>query len=179
MMLKLTIQTDKAAYTVGESVPLKISLKNTGADTTTVAQFFMLPADDPAKNTLKITVQDSGGKAVTRMSHILTGRALYYPRLRFIHGGESYEDFIELAGTYKGEISGKNTERALWSLGENPAVTSASEYSPMTPGTFEVQVIYHVDDRHLINLDAEKRETVWRGELTSNRIQFSIEEKRG
>jgi hypothetical protein len=63
---------------------------------------------------------------------------------------------------------------ALWSLGENPEVTSANEYPPMTPGTFEVQVIYLVDDEHLVSLDEKERTTIWEGKLISNTIEFTI-----
>lgn len=173
-MLKLNIQSDKESYAIGESVWLKISLHNTGTKTIKIHEFFTLPADDPAKNNIKIKVQDSGGKTLARISHTMTGRAAYYPKIRSIYAGYSYLDSIQLAGTYKQKIKRKNTEMALWSLGENPEITSANEYPPMTPGTFELQVIYQVDDGHLLNLDEQERTSIWKGKLISNTIEFSI-----
>jgi hypothetical protein len=171
----LNIQSDKESYAVGESVRLRINLHNAGTETIKTPSFFILPADDPTKNNIQIKVQDSNGKTLERISHTMTGRALYYPEIELISPNDSYQNSIQIAGTYTQTRGRRNTEVALWSLGENPEVTHANEYPPMTQGMFKVQVIYQVNDEHLIRLDEEERITIWKGKLFSNTIKLSIE----
>ena len=172
--LELSIRTEKSSYAVGETVLLEISLRNTGSKTINVLKYFMLPADDPNKNNLEIQLYDDAGDRISRISHVMTGRALYYPELRSINPGEAYRDSIRLAGTFTQKHGRKKVKQALWSLGENPEITDASEYPLMARGAFKVQVIYHVGKKQLISLDEAKGSTVWQGQLISHTIEISI-----
>jgi hypothetical protein len=174
LMLRLNIQSDQEIYTIGTPVWLKISLHNSGAETIKIPDFFMLPADEPTKNNLGIKVQDSEGRMLARISHTMTGRALYYPKIRPIDAGGSYHYSIQLAGTYKQKLKEKNVKIALWSLGENPEITSVNEYPPIIPGLYKIHAIYQVDDAHLISLTGEERTSIWKGKLISNTISISF-----
>ncbi|MCZ7406260.1 MAG: hypothetical protein O8C67_15215 [Candidatus Methanoperedens sp.] len=172
--LELSIRTEKSRYTVGETVRLEISLRNAGSKTVKTPKYFMLPADDPNKNNLEIQVHDAAGNRLSRISHVMTGRALYYPDIFSINPGETYLDSFQLAGTFARKIGSKEIKKALWSLGENPEITSLNEYPIMTRGTFKVQVIYHVDKKHLISLGEAESSDVWTGQLISNIIEIFI-----
>jgi hypothetical protein len=173
-MLKLSIQTEKAAYATGEPIWLEISLFNAAASQVRVSKYFMLPADDPNKNNLEIQVYDTAGNRVSRISHTMTGRAIPYPEILGIGPGDTYKDSIRLAGTFLQKKGRKKVEVALWSLGENPQITDANEYPSMLPGTYTVQVSYRVNKKHLISLPETESLAVWQGQLTSNTLQISI-----
>ena len=172
--LELSIRTEKSRYTVGEIVVLEINLHNTGSKTVKIMKYFMLPADDPNKNNLEIQVRDAAGNRLPRISHVMTGRALHYPDIYSINPGETYLDSFQLAGTFARRNGNKKVKKALWSLGENPEITSVNEYPIMTQGTFKVQVIYHVDKKHLISMGETESSDVWKGQLISNIIEISI-----
>lgn len=172
--LELSIRTEKSRYTVGETVRLEISLSNTGSKKVRTPKYFMLPSDDPNKNNLEIQVHDDAGNRLSRISHVMTGRALYYPDIYSINPSETYLDSFQLAGTFAQRHGSKKVKKALWSLGENPEITSVNEYSIMTQGTFKVQVIYHVDKKHLISLAEAESSNIWKGQLISNIIEISI-----
>lgn len=172
--LELHIQTAKASYAVGEAVCLEISLHNIGSKTIKAPKYFMLPADDTDKNNMEIQVYDALGNRLSRISHVMTGRALHYPELYSINPGEIYRDSIQLAGTFIQGRGRKKIKLALWNLGENPEITSVNEYPVMIRGTFKVQVVYHVDKQHLISLGEAESSAVWKGKLISNNINISI-----
>jgi len=172
--LKLNIQLDQESFTVGQGILLSISLSNVGNTIVNVPEFFLLPSDDPAKNNLYIMVYDSSGQRIARISHTMTGRAIYYPYIQTIPPGESYNDIISLAGTFVRKIKRKKTVSALWCFGENPEILLANEYPPVQQGTFTVQVIYQVNEKNLVTLEQEKKKEVWQGTLHSNIVKFSI-----
>lgn len=173
--LEFRIAAGKDSFSVGEPVRLTLELRNTGASPVKLPKFFMLPADAPGKNTLEIHVRDQAGRRLTRISHVLTGRALYYPETVSIDAGAVYQQSLQIAGTFMQKQDRKKIERALWSLGEDPVVASANEYPPMSSGAFRVEAVYRVEDRHLLNLDKAERPTVLQGELISNTIDILIE----
>lgn len=152
---------------------LVIELRNGGNGPIRVSKFFLVPADDPYKNDLEIQVTDHAGKRRSRISHVLTGRLEFYPQILSLDPGETYRESLQLAGTFVRKKGRSEVEQALWSLGEDPEIY-ASEYPPITPGTFRVQVIYRVNEKHLISLNEAERATVWQGELGSNIIEISI-----
>ena len=154
---------------------MTLTLRNVGERPVGLAKFFMLLADDPGKNTLEILVIDPAGRRVTRISHVLTGRAVYYPQRVPPNAGARYQEAVQIAGTFAQKHGRKTIERALWNLGEDPAEASANEYPPMLAGTFNVAAVYHVDDRHLVSLDAAERPYVWRGELKSSTTEIVVE----
>jgi hypothetical protein len=170
--LELSIRTESSGYIVGETVRLEVSLRNTGSKTVKTPKYFMLPADDPDKNNLEIQVYDAAGNRLSRISHVMTGRALYYPDINSINPGETYVDSFQLAGTFT--QGSKTVKKVLWSLGENPEITFVNEYPIMTRGTFKVQVIYHVDKKHLMSLGEAESSDVWKGQLISNIIEIPI-----
>jgi hypothetical protein len=172
--LDLFIKTAKSTYEVGESVWLEINLHNKSKEPVKILKYFMLPADDPEKNDLEVRVYDPAGKRLSRISHVLTGRALYYPQVYSLAPGESYLDSIQLAGTFTQGAGRKKNKLALWSLGENPEINSLNEYPVMRHGTFKVQVIYQVDKEHLISLSQQERSAIWKGQLISNIIDISV-----
>jgi hypothetical protein len=172
--LELSIWTEKSSYAVGETVCLEISLRNTGSKTIKTPKYFILPADDPNKNNLEIQVHDAAGNRLTRISHVMTGRALYYPEIYSISPGKIYRDSFQLAGTFLQGHGRKKVKSALWSLGENPEITLASEYPVTSQGTFKVWVLYRVDEKNLASLSPADRSTVWKGELTSNTIEIVL-----
>jgi len=171
--LKLKIWTEERNYAVGESIILAMEVRNAGNRPIRLSEFFMAPADDPLKNNLEVHVTDDAGKHLSRVSGVLTGRLEFYPQIQSIDPGEAYRDSIQLAGTFVRKKGRKKVTQALWSLGENPELYM-SEYPPMTPGDFQVQVIYRVNEKHLISLNEAERTEVWRGELVSNTIELSI-----
>jgi len=172
--LELRIKTGKSSFAIGETIRLEIALRNTGSTVIKTPKYFMLPADDRNKNNLEIQVHDLAGKRLSRVSQVLTGRSLDSPEIVSINPGETYRDSVQLAGTFARKQGRKKVEQALWSLGENPEETFASEYPSMSQGTFEVKVSYRVDESHLINLDEGERSAVWKGQLISNTIELSI-----
>ena len=172
--LELTIGTEKSSYAVGEAVRLQIGLRNTGNKTIKVLKYFMLPADDPNKNNLEIHVYDAAGNRLSRVSHVMTGRALYYPQIQSINPGETYSDSIQLSGTFVQRQGRKKAKLALWNFGENPEITSASEYALVSQGTFKLEIIYHVSSANLISLSEAESSTVWNGQLISNTIEISV-----
>lgn len=171
--LELGIRPDKAGYVVGEAIFLDISLRNVGSQVVKVPTYFIVPADDPDKNNLEIRVYDANGNRLSRVSDVLTGRLLYHPQIYEIDPGQAYRDSVQVAGTFTQSQRRKKIGQPLWSLGEDPELT-ATEYPPVTPGTFKLQVAYHVTQRHLISLSEAERSTVWQGQLTSNIIEISI-----
>ena len=172
--LELKIKADKRDYLVGESVFLEMSLLNTGNDGIRIARFARVPSDDPIKNNFEVFVYDADGGRITRLSHVMTGRALYYPEILSIAPGETYRESIQLAGTFKRKNGGKKLKpQALWSLGEDPELY-VSEYRTMAAGAFRVEVIYRVTAQHLISLSEAERAAVWQGELQSNTVEFLI-----
>jgi hypothetical protein len=172
--LELSIRTEKPEYALGEAVWLDVGLRNTGRHTIHALKYFMLPADDPGKNTLEIHLHDAAGHRISRVSHVMTGRAINYPQIIAIDPGETYRESRQLAGTFPQQAGSTRERRALWSFGENPAITSASEYPAVTPGIFRVHVSYHVDTRHMVSLSEATRSTVWEGRLISNTIEIAI-----
>jgi hypothetical protein len=173
--LEFRIVASEQRFSVVEPIWLTLTLRNVGERPVGLAKFFMLPADDPGKNTLEIRVTDAAGQRVTRISHMLTGRALYHPQTVLLDAGARYQEAVQIAGTFAQKHGRKTIERALWNLGEDPAEASANEYPLVSAGTFNVTAVYHVDDRHLINLDAAERPAVWRGELKSNTTEIVVE----
>jgi hypothetical protein len=91
-----------------------------------------------------------------------------------VNPGDTYRNSIQLASTFVQRHGRKKVKQALWSVGENPEITSASEYPLVTQGTFKVQVIYHVDKKHLLSLGELESSTVWNGQLISNTTEISI-----
>lgn len=172
--LELHIQTEKAVYAVGEPVMLRISVHNRGTNRVKIPKYFMLPADDPDKNNLEIQVYESSGKRLSRISHVMTGRALYYPELYSIDPGETYQNSIQIAGRFAQGRDRKKVKLALWNLGENPEITSVNEYPPLTKGTFKIQAVYHVNEKHLSSLGEFEKSGIWKGQLISNNIEVSI-----
>jgi len=172
--LTLSLQAHKPTYGVGDAIRLDVRLQNDGPGTVTVAAFFRLPADDPAKNNLEIEIRDHGGNRLSRVSHTMTGRAVPYPVVRTIEPGAAYREVIQLAGTFSRERNGRTVTEALWNLGENPAITHLNEYPPMASGTFAVRLVYHVDETHLVSLPQAERGAVWKGRLTSNTTQIVV-----
>lgn len=172
--LELHIQTEGASFEVGEPVYLEISLRNTGKEPVKALKYFMLPADDANKNNLEIQVYDAAGNRLSRISHVLTGRALYYPEIYSISPGDAYRDLIQLAGTFIQRDGRKKIKKALWCLGENPEITSASEYPSVTPGNFKIRVIYHINNIHLVSLNELESSSIWKGQLISNTIEISM-----
>lgn len=173
--LELRIAAAKDSYAVGERVALTLELRNTGSSPLKVPKFFLLPADAPGKNTLEIRVHDAAGRRLTRISHMLTGRALYQPQLVSLDAGAVYAELLPIAGSYTRKQGRKKIERALWSLGEEPLAASANEYPEMAPGTYRVEAVYHVEAAHLISLDEAERRAVWQGELASNTLMVRLE----
>jgi hypothetical protein len=173
--LKLSIRTQKSTYAVGEAVYLEIGLRNTGTTPIKVLKYFRLPADDPSKNNLEIQVYDAGGNPLSRVSHVLTGRALYYPETRVIKPEESYGESIQLTGTFNRRSGDKTVSQAIWIFGENPEITSVNEYPLMTRGTFKVKIVYHVYAKQLANLGEAEGSTVWIGESISNTIEITVD----
>ena len=170
----LTIHTSQAHYKVGEDIDLEVTLSNTGIKPVSVLKFFMLPADDPTKNNLEIQVRDAAGNRLSRESHVLTGRALYYPDGHTLNPGETYTTSFRLAGTFARPKNGEKHQQALWSLGENPEVYS-SDYPAMTPGTFSVQAIYKVGEQQWEGFRKTSDASLWIGQLVSNTIVLSVE----
>lgn len=169
---ELRIQTEKTAYTAGECIVLQISLHNSGARPVKIPKYFMLPADDPNKNNLEIQVYEGSGKRLSRISHVMTGRALYYPELISLGPGETYQDSVQVAGRF---AQGRDRKKVtLWNLGENPEITSVNEYPPVTRGTFKIQAFYHVNETHLTSLRESEKSGIWKGKLISNTIEVSI-----
>ena len=173
--LALSIRTEKSSFAVGERVVVEVRLHNTGSTVITVLKYFMLPADNPDKNTLEVQVSDAGGKRLSRVSHMLTGRALYYPQTRSIDPGDTYGDPVPIAGTFTRTISGTEVTQAVWCLGEDPEAASFNEYPPMTPGKFTLRVAYRVTENHLVNLREPERAAIWTGQLISNSLEISVE----
>ncbi|HMH53881.1 MAG TPA: hypothetical protein VK548_26855 [Candidatus Acidoferrum sp.] len=172
--LELSIRTEKSSYAIGEPVFLEIGLRNTGSRPIKVLRYFVLPADDPNKNNVEIHIYDPAGNRVSRVSHVLTGRALYQPQTHSIGSGETYRDSLRVAGAFALRDSGTERTQALWSLGEDPEITAASEYPRVTRGRFTARVVYRVDDNHLMGLTEAESRTVWKGQLTSNTIEISM-----
>jgi hypothetical protein len=170
----LSIRTGKSSYAVGEAVWLEIGLHNTGTTTVKVLKYFRLPADDPNKNNLEIQLFDAAGNRLSRVSNVLTGRALYHPEIRPINPDETYSESLQLAGTFNRRSGRKAVKQALWVFGENPEITSVNKYPLMTPGTFKVKVIYHVYAKQLASLGETESSTIWMGELISNTIEISV-----
>lgn len=173
--LELVIRTSKARFSVGERIDLEISLHNTASVPIKTPTYFMLPADDPRKNNLEIEISDVGGNRLSRIGHVMTGRAVHYPEIRTIKPGETYRDSKQIAGTFIQARDKKKIKQALWSFGENPEVTSVNEYPPMAQGSFMVRVVYRVNQQHLTGLEKAESSTVWKGQLISNMIEVSIE----
>src|SRR5262245_13777868 len=117
--LELNIRTQQPSYVAGESVFLEIGLHNRGARAVNVLEYFMLPADDPNKNNLEIFVYDAGGQRISRVSHTLTGRADYYPKIRSISPGETYRESKQIAGTFTLKKGRRKVQQRLWSFGED------------------------------------------------------------
>jgi len=172
--LELNIRTQQPSYVAGESIFLEIGLHNRGPRAIKAPEYFMLPADDPNKNNLEIFVYDAGGQRISRVSHTLTGRAGYYPKIRLISPGETYSESKQIAGTFTLKQGRQKVQQRLWSLGENAEIGSANEYPVVIPGKYEVQVIYTVNQNHLISLNEAERSTIWTGRLSSNTIEILI-----
>lgn len=170
--LQLRIDSAAPAVAVGEEIRLVLSLHSESA--VKLARFFMSPGDERSKSSLEIQVHDQAGRRIARTSHVLTGRALHYPEVITVGPGESYRESIQLAGSFVVEPGPGRSRRPLWNFGEDPAVTSASEYPPMTAGTYTVTARYRVDEAYLINLDQPQAAAVWRGELVSNAIELQV-----
>jgi hypothetical protein len=172
--LELRVQTEKAAYAVGESIFLDISLLNTGSKKLKTLRYFMLPADVPIKNNLEIQVYDAAGHRLSRISHVLTGRSLDLPEIRSISPGEIYLESIQVAGTFTQGRGRKKVKLALWNFGEDAEINSINEYPVMTRGKFKIQAIYRVDKQHLNSLSESESSTIWKGQLISTPIDISI-----
>jgi hypothetical protein len=172
--LALHIESAAPAVAVGEEIRLVVSLQSPAA--VKVAKFFMSPGNERSKSSLEIQVHDEAGRRIARASHVMTGRALHHPQVTTAGPGETYRESIQLAGTFsmKQGSSRKKLARPLWSFGEDPATTSASEYPAMTAGTFKVTAVYRVDDPYLVSLDEAQRAELWRGELVSNTIELVV-----
>lgn len=168
--LELSIRTQKSRYAVGEAIFLEIGLSNNGGKEIRILKYFMLPADDPHKNNLTIHVYDEAGDSLSRVSHVLTGRALYRPQIHSLSPGETYSEALQVAGTF---VHKKETV-AFWNLGEDPVLASANEYPKVTPGKFKLQVVYLIDKSHLTSLTESESAGVWNGKLISNTLEISI-----
>jgi hypothetical protein len=173
-VVTLTIHTGKAHYKVGEDIDLEVKLSNAGPNPVNVLKFFMLPADDPGKNNLEIQVRDAGGNLLSRVSEVLTGRALYFPDGQTLNPGETCTASFRLAGTFVRPEERDKHKEALWSLGENPEVYS-SDYPAMAGGTFSVQAIYKVGEQQWEGFRKANDASLWTGQLVSNTIVLSVE----
>jgi hypothetical protein len=170
----LTIHTGKAGYKVGEAIDLAVTLSNSGTKPMNVLKFVMLPADAPGKNNLKIQVHDAGGNLLSRVSDVLTGRALYYPEEQTLAPGETYTSSFRVAGTFARPENRDNQKHALWSLGEDPEICS-NEYPPMTPGKFSIQAMYEVGEQQWEGSHKTNDIKSWTGQLVSNTVLVTVE----
>jgi hypothetical protein len=170
----LTIHTSKAHYKAGEDIDLEVKLSNIGTKPVNILKFFMVPADDPGKNNLELQVRDAGGNRLSRVSNVLTGRALYFPDGHTLNPGETYTAPFRLAGTFVRPENRDKQKQALWSLGENPEVYS-SDYPAMASGTFSVQAIYKVGEQQWEGFRKTNDASLWTGQLVSNTIVLSVE----
>ena len=180
MTAGLSIKSKKKRYAIGEPILLDVTIQNLSSKEILLRKFLLLPADD-ARNTIRFDVTDDKGRYIRRISHTMTGRALGQPwwMIQKLGGKQTYNQTFQLAGMYKRQSNRKTAIEPLWSLGEDPEVIRANEYTVQQPGKYRIVAIYQnrEDGSSWPEQFWDRKQAVWTGEVISNPIDIEVSQR--
>ena len=180
MTVGLSIKSTKKRYAIGESLLLDVTIKNLSSKEILLRKFLLLPADD-ARNTIRFDVTGDKGQPIRRISHTMTGRAVGQPwwMIHKLGGKQIYNQTFQLAGMYKRQSNRKTAIEPLWSLGEDPEVIRANEYTVQQPGKYRIVAIYQnrEDGSSWPEQFWDRKQSVWTGEVISNPIDIEVSQR--